>query len=204
MSAITRKSQERAEVTKEKLQAATLSVLLREGWAGTSTIRICQEAGVSSGAQTHHYPKKSQLLIAALQRLRNKLKAQAQRRMNAGGESQISLLRYLQSLSFSKRDASYYYATLESLVAARTDEDLRQDIQRFDEEWLEYLRSMANKRIGDPPDHFEVEDIAELTLYMVRGMVVHRGVHQNPKHLENMFQLWCKLVEHACKQKEIT
>ena len=197
MSATNRKPQERAEVTKEKLLNATLEVMLREGWAGTSTVKICQEAEVSSGAQTHHYPKKSQLLIAALQRLRDKLKVRAQRRLDGPGEAKISLKQYLQSLSFTKRDASYYYATVESLVAARTDEALRQDIQRFDEEWLQYLRSMASERIDNPPQDFEVEEIAELTLCLVRGLIVQRGVHQNPKHLDRMFDLWCELVERA-------
>ena len=55
---------------------ATLSVILRDGWSGASTLKICDEAQVSNGAQTHHFPKKNDLLIAALKHNRDAMQGQ--------------------------------------------------------------------------------------------------------------------------------
>ena len=61
------KEQERSVRTRERLLDATLDVIFEEGWSGTSTNRICERAGVSRGAQTHHYPTKVELLLAAIE-----------------------------------------------------------------------------------------------------------------------------------------
>jgi len=41
----------------------------RARWAGTSTTEIVRRAGVSRGAQVHHYPSKEDLVIAAVEHL---------------------------------------------------------------------------------------------------------------------------------------
>ena len=192
-----RAPQERAEITKQKLLAATLSVILREGWSGTSTARICEEAEVSNGAQTHHFPRKNDLLIAALQRNRDELRARSARRLARDPASPLSMRAFMEQLVLTKRDESYYYATLESLIAARTDETLRPEVRAIDAEWIDTLRETARERVGEDAGGFEVEDIAELTLTLTRGLVVQRGVHGNPGHLEKLFGLWCELVERA-------
>ena len=192
-----RAPQERAEATKEKLLDATLAVILREGWSGASTLKICEEASVSSGAQTHHYPRKNDLLIAALQRNRDALRARSARRMARPTDPPVPIRAFMEQLNLTKRDEAYYYATLESVIAARTDATLRDDVRAIDQEWIDTLRSMARVRIEEGTSDPRAEDIAELTLYLVRGLVVQRGLHQNPRHLERLFGLWCDLVEQA-------
>ena len=192
-----RAPQERAEATKEKLLTATLAVILREGWSGASTLKICQEAAVSNGAQTHHFPRKNDLLIAALQRNRDELRARSARRMARRSESSVPIREFMEHLDLTKQDEAYYYATLESLIAARTDATLKEDVRAIDAEWIETLRSMARERIEEGSADGRAEDIAELTLYLIRGLVVQRGLHESPGHLKKMFGLWCDLVERA-------
>ena len=62
-----RTEQARSLQTKAKLLAATLSTIHDVGWASASSARIADAAGVSRGAQTHHYPTKTDLLIAAME-----------------------------------------------------------------------------------------------------------------------------------------
>ncbi len=192
-----RAAQDRAEITKEKLLAATLSVILRDGWSGTSTLKVCQEAGVSNGAQTHHYPKKNDLLVAALKRNRDALRARTEAQLKKQGKEKLPLREHLELLDLTKQDEPYFYATLESLIAARTDETLRDDIRAIDEEWIETLRSTSEARIEEIPGEHQAEDLMELTLYLVRGLVVQRGIANDSKHLDRMFSLWCDLVERA-------
>ncbi len=192
-----RAPQDRAEATKEKLLAATLAVILRDGWSGTSTLKVCEEAKVSNGAQTHHYPKKNDLLIAALKRNRDTLRTRTDHLLEGNDQKTVPLRDHVEFLRLTKKDEPYFYATVESLVAARTDETLRDEVRAIDEEWIETLRSEAGRRIGNISDDLSAEDITELTLFLVRGMVVHRGVHEDTKHLDRMFDLWCDIIGRA-------
>lgn len=56
---------ERSEETRAKLLAAALDSLAELGYTRTSTTEIAARAGVSRGAQLHHFPSKSELVAAA-------------------------------------------------------------------------------------------------------------------------------------------
>ena len=60
---------ERSAATREKLLDATIDALVELGWAGTSTTEVVRRAGVSRGAQVHHYPTKQELVLAAVEHL---------------------------------------------------------------------------------------------------------------------------------------
>ena len=70
MPATKRRSQEerRAE-TRGKLLDATIDSLVAVGYAATTTRRVADLAGVSQGAETHHFPHRVDLVAAALQNL---------------------------------------------------------------------------------------------------------------------------------------
>lgn len=62
-----RRSQaERRAETRARLIEATITSLVEDGWAGTSTRSVARRAGVSQGAQQHHFPTKRTLVEAAL------------------------------------------------------------------------------------------------------------------------------------------
>ena len=46
-----------------------MECLAELGWSGTSTTEVARRAGVSRGAQQHHYPTKMLLVAAALEHL---------------------------------------------------------------------------------------------------------------------------------------
>lgn len=192
-----RAPQERAEVTRAKLLDATLRVIHREGWSGASTAKICEEAAVSNGAQTHHFPRKNDLLIAALQRNRDELRARSERRVARRSGSGPPTREFMERLRLTRQDEAYYYATVESLVAARTDAPLREEVRAIDAEWVETMRSTMREEIDPDFEYDRAEDLAELTLYLVRGLVVQRGLQRNSKRLDDLFGLWCDLVERA-------
>ena len=60
------RQQERSRATQIRLLDATVDCLVEHGWAGTTTTVVAARAGVSRGAQLHHYPTKSALVIAAV------------------------------------------------------------------------------------------------------------------------------------------
>ncbi|RYE77716.1 MAG: TetR/AcrR family transcriptional regulator, partial [Myxococcales bacterium] len=52
-----------------RLLEATVECLIEHGYAGTSTTLVSQRAGVSRGAQLHHFPTKQDLVTAAIEHL---------------------------------------------------------------------------------------------------------------------------------------
>jgi AcrR family transcriptional regulator len=64
-----RTNAERSAATKAKLLDATVEALVELGWSGTTTTEVVKRAGVSRGAQVHHFPTKDDLVLAAVEHL---------------------------------------------------------------------------------------------------------------------------------------
>jgi AcrR family transcriptional regulator len=116
--------QQRSVATRAALLDAALDTLVERGYAATTTIEVARRAGVSRGAQLHHFPSKAELLTAAvghlLDRRQAEYRAAAQRvDLAAGGlDGAIDLL-------WSMYQGPSFIAWVELWVAARTDADLR-------------------------------------------------------------------------------
>ena len=54
---------------RQRLLEATIECLVEYGWSGTSTTLVSQRAGVSRGAQLHHFPTKTDLVVAAVEHM---------------------------------------------------------------------------------------------------------------------------------------
>ena len=66
-AAVTRTPQaERTRATRLRLMEATVECLVELGWAGTTTTIVSERAGVSRGAQLHHFPTKQDLVVSAV------------------------------------------------------------------------------------------------------------------------------------------
>src|SRR5262245_62515444 len=74
-----RRSQaERSAGTQARLLDATIQCLVELGWSGTSTTEVVARAGVSRGAQVHHFPTKEDLVLAAVEHLLERRTAEYQ------------------------------------------------------------------------------------------------------------------------------
>jgi AcrR family transcriptional regulator len=60
---------ERSGETRQRLIEATVGCLYDRGYASTTTAEITLRAGLSKGAQTYHFPKKDDSVVAALESL---------------------------------------------------------------------------------------------------------------------------------------
>ena len=60
-----RTQEERSDAMRKRLLAATLESLAEDGYAGSTLSSIVRRAGVSRGAQVHHYPSKQALMMDA-------------------------------------------------------------------------------------------------------------------------------------------
>jgi len=58
--------EERTRAMRARLLEATVELLVEKGYAGTSTTLVSERAGVSRGAQLHHFPSKQDLVVSYL------------------------------------------------------------------------------------------------------------------------------------------
>lgn len=120
-----RKTQaERTAATRAALLEATVDALAEHGYARASTTEIARRAGVSRGAQLHHFPSKLDLVSAALDHVFAVGEAEFRAGFSArqpADRTQAAAIDELWRIFRGPR----HDAVTELLTAARTDPELR-------------------------------------------------------------------------------
>jgi AcrR family transcriptional regulator len=123
--AASRTQEERRAETQGRLLDATMECLAELGWSGTSTTEVARRAGVSRGAQQHHYPTKMLLVAAALEHLLERQRLAYERAFAELPDGRRNVEGALDLLWDTFRQAPSL-ALMELAMAARTDETLRE------------------------------------------------------------------------------
>lgn len=166
-----RTQQERSERTRELLLDATVSCLVELGYAHTTVNEICQRAGLSRGAQQHHFTTKAELMTSALEHLFDRLGKQIQaatehlppgpERLDQG----IDLLWQAYSGTLST-------AAVELWVAARTDAELRASLLPVDRALGHATLEFYRQIVGTEVEEQQLETLLLLTVNLVRGLAL--------------------------------
>lgn len=121
----TRRTQaQRSATTRGQLLDATLVCLEQLGYARTTTTEIARQAGVSRGAQLHHFPTKVELVTQAVEHLFERRHAEflaAFEQLPAGASQRLDAAI---DLLWSMVKGPAFLAWLELAVAARTEPEL--------------------------------------------------------------------------------
>lgn len=151
---------ERTAGTQAKLLDAAIECLVELGFAKTSTQEIARRAGVSRGAQLHHFPTKESLVTAAVGHLVEKRLAEILE-TDPDPERGVEVL----SEAFS---GPLFYAALELWVAARTDSALHEAMLPLERRVSEAIMGGATAIMGS---RMSPESI-ELSVELARGLAV--------------------------------
>jgi AcrR family transcriptional regulator len=129
--------QERSVATRAALLDAAIDCLVERGYAATTTIETVRRAGVSRGAQLHHFPTKAELLSEAVEHLFDRRRAEFLEAFDAIHPKADRLDAAL-DLLWSMFQGPAFVAWTELWVAARTDPELAAKVldveRRFTEE----------------------------------------------------------------------
>lgn len=130
--AVRRTQAERTQATRAKLLDATVASLAELGYARTTTTEVAARAGVSRGAQLHHFPTKADLVLAAVEHL---LDLHIQEFMRAVGELPASadLLGSAIDLLWEVFQGDSAVAWIELIIAGRTDPELQVKVSQVGE-----------------------------------------------------------------------
>ncbi|MCA9668503.1 MAG: TetR family transcriptional regulator [Myxococcales bacterium] len=115
---------QRSAATKAALLEATIACVIAHGYQHSTTAEICRRAGVSKGAQLHHYPTKAELVAAAVEHLFSRRLQEFRAAVAAVPPGRDALDAALETL-WQIYSGPTLAAWIELVAAARSDETLR-------------------------------------------------------------------------------
>lgn len=164
-----RTQEERSSTTQGLLLDATIKCLVQHGYAGATTTAICERAGVSRGAQLHHYPTKAQLVAGAIERLFER----RHREFRDSLETQPDLTQALERL-WAIYTSDTFYAWAELLIASRTDAALRKRLRKVDDAFFAQAVLTCRRLLGiETGEDERVGALARLTLSVFDGLALN-------------------------------
>jgi AcrR family transcriptional regulator len=184
---------QRSEQTRVLLFEATIDCLLDLGYAGTSVNEICKRAGLSRGAQQHHFATKAELMAHALEYLVTKLGNQV---LDAVRELADDPDRVAKGIDLLWRSFSGTLSTaaMELWVAARTDPELKGALLPVDRALgratLEFYRATAWRDV--PADRLDM--LYWLTVNLTRGLAMDAMIGGDPLRRNQILDEWKRIA----------
>jgi AcrR family transcriptional regulator len=126
---------ERRATTRAQLLEATVDCLAELGYARTTTTEVAVRAGLSRGAQLHHFGTKAELVTAAVEHLHVRLLDEFRAAMGslpAGADALEASIDLLWDLYSSPLTVAW----MELSLAARTDPELRARMAELDRRFM--------------------------------------------------------------------
>ncbi len=162
---------ERRSATQAAILAASVKLLIEDGYAGFSASRVAARAGVSRGAQEHYYPKKIDLIGAATRFAMDEAVRDAQSLAASAARSPDPIEKFLADLQHFFF-APIYRALIEIIeIAAHSDRALARVINPIVRDARHRLNSIWADTLdaaGYPRE--KAQQFIELTHYMMRGV----------------------------------
>jgi len=183
-------------VMRARLLEATVDCLVERGFAGTSTTLVSERAGVSRGAQLHHFPTKNDLVVAAVEHLtevRGAELAKAAEKLPTGPRRTRAVLRMLGDHFTSP----VFSAALELWVAARTDENLRAVVAPLEQRVGRETHRLTVDLLGADESRAGVRELVQATLDLVRGLGLANTVSDDARRRARILDRWADTLDDA-------
>ena len=193
---VRRTQEERSSTTRALLLEATIDTLVEHGYSATTTTVIAQRAGVSRGAQLHHYPTKAELVAAAVEHLATKLLDQFGATLAETPES--NRIEFVIDALWSSFSAPLLTAWVELSVAARTDPELRASLEPVEERLQAAILDKAHQATDDAGQAAQALVVLSMTLWLFEGLTLERRASVARGQLAPvMVETWKQMVRTA-------
>ncbi|HET8961736.1 TetR/AcrR family transcriptional regulator [Nocardioides sp.] len=200
MSTATRVPQEeRTRAMRARLLEATVDCLVERGFSHTSTTLVSERAGVSRGAQLHHFPTKNALVVAAVEHLtdvRGADLAAGAARLPTGKRRTRAVLQMLAD-HFT---GPVFTAALELWVAARTDETLLAAVEPLEQKVGRETHRLTVELLGADESRPGVRELVQATLDLVRGLGLANTVSDDARRRARILDRWALTLDAALEE----
>lgn len=184
--------EERTRLMRARLLEATVEVLLERGFANATTTLVSERAGVSRGAQLHHFPTKNELVVAAvahvMERRAVELRAAVAELHGAPTRKVLRMLgEYFASPGFK--------AALELWVAARTDPELLATVGPFERHLGRETHRLTVDLLGADESRPGVRELVQATLDLCRGLGLADTLSDDARRRGRVLDEWATVLE---------
>jgi AcrR family transcriptional regulator len=186
---------ERSEETRTRILKAAANLIRKRGYARFRTAEVAEEAGLSRGAQLHHFPTKDSLVVATLEYVFEQAQVLSRRRASAVNRPRDlieAVIEDAREFFFSE----HFMVAIDIVLSTSTNQSVRKqilDISRKARRPVETAWTGALAASGVPGEL--ASDIVALTLSLVRGMALRTLWDNDPKWFDELFSLWRQMIK---------
>jgi AcrR family transcriptional regulator len=186
---------------RQRLLEATVELLTERGWSGTSTTLVSRRAGVSRGAQLHHFPHKNDLVLAAVEHLsevRGRELAEASTRLPPGRRRTRAVLGMLADHFTSP----VFTAALELWVAARTDPTLMAALAPLEQRIGRETHRRTVELLGVDESRPGARELVQATLDLVRGLGLANTITDDAARRRRILDEWARTLDDRLRASD--
>jgi AcrR family transcriptional regulator len=181
---------ERRQAAERKLLDATVSILIERGYAATTTLEVQKQAGVSRGVLLHYFGSRGELISAAARHLYATKVGEARLRATEtlDGEDWASLLWQVVSGPLGG-------ASLELLIAARHDPDMREYLKPLERELARANVDLCKALLGERrADHKRFPEFCVVVINSMLGAAAGKPFHSRAEE-KRMLEAWRRIPD---------
>lgn len=184
---------------RQRLLEATIECLVEKGWSGTSTTLISERAGVSRGAQLHHFPTKNDLVLAAVEHLWSS-RDQGYRAALQALEPGPDRVREVVQVLGEQFSSDLFEAALELWVAARSDAALHEAVVGLERKVGRASHRLTVEALGVDESVPGVRELVQATLDLVRGLGLANTITDDSARRHRILDQWATTLAAALKE----
>jgi AcrR family transcriptional regulator len=190
-----RRSQiERSEETKKRILEAAARLIARKGYAELRVADVAAEAGVSVGAQQHHFPHKDALVVAVIEHCFGEASRNSRNRTTEGVTlHQVLRLAIEDAKAFFFSD--HFLIAINIVLSTQPPSGVREAVLNISREArLPVERAWRDAMIaaGFPKDI--AGDVITMSFGLIRGFAIRRLWDSDEKGQKRYMALWEEMV----------
>ncbi|HEX5407572.1 MAG TPA: TetR/AcrR family transcriptional regulator [Pseudonocardiaceae bacterium] len=185
---------DRSKQTRRKLMAATVECLVERGWTGTTTVLVAERAGVSRGAQLHHFRTRGELVAAAVEYVGAESVAEMLERAAALPDTDDRTTAAVEFI-IDFYVSPLFTAALELWVAARTDPELKTLVVNLETRLGRECHRIAVGLLAADEGRPGVREAVQATLDLARGLALANLLTDDSKRRARIVRQWAHMLD---------
>jgi AcrR family transcriptional regulator len=189
---------ERRQGTRTRILDAAVEVLRKKGYAHFRTADVARAAGVSRGAQLHHFATKEKLVYATMEHVfQNVLEtSRARARALKPGEDPLEqMIADAREFFFS----TAFFISLDIATSINNARFRNRLMAMVRDARLPAEQAWRQALIASGMPDREADDLLWLTLALVRGLAVRMLWQNEPARFDRLLKVWRGIVEGHLK-----
>ncbi|UDY23491.1 TetR/AcrR family transcriptional regulator [Nocardioides sp. Kera G14] len=186
--------EERTRLMRARLLEAAVEVLVERGFANTTTTLVSERAGVSRGAQLHHFPTRNDLVFAAVEHVMTTRGAELAAAAEAlpTGSSRTRAVLQLFADHFT---SPMFTAALELWVGARTDPSLLALVGPLEQQMGRSAHRLAVRLLEVDESVPGQRELVQATLDLIRGLGLASTISADTRRRNRILDHWATVLD---------